>query len=96
MKTLSIFLTVGCSFFASQAFGSGFTTEELHKSSKVATETFKAEYGDSFHDAIYGIQTTKRNDGSRIKLFYMKGGQAASIEYFCHFHHDSQLDCHEL
>lgn len=78
------------------AFATGFTVAELHAAAKVATETFKAEYGNQFHDAVYAIQSTKRTDGGRVKLWYQANGTTQSIEYFCHYHHAEAMDCHEL
>jgi hypothetical protein len=75
--------------------GFAFTIEELHKSAQTATETFKSEYGLNLHDSIYGVQTTKGRDSSRVKLFYRQNETAQTIEYFCHYHGVDVLDCHE-
>lgn len=78
------------------ALAADFTVAELHTAAKIATDTFKADYGIQFHDSIYGIQSSKRTDGGRIKLYYKANNAAQTIEYFCHYHHEEAMDCHEL
>ncbi len=77
------------------ASAADFTVGNLHTASQVATTTFKTDYGTALHDAIYGIQATKGRDSSRIKLFYREADAPRTIEYFCHFHDEDELDCHE-
>jgi hypothetical protein len=81
---------------ATPAVAADFTVTELHAAANIATDSFKAEYGTALHDSIYGIQSTKRPDGGRIKLYYKANNTAQTIEYFCHYHHEEAMDCHEL
>jgi hypothetical protein len=96
MKIVTVAYVMSMGSFLSQlAMAAEFTVDELHKSSLVATETFKSEFGGSLHDAIYGIQVTKGRDSGKVKLFYRVNSEAKSIEYFCHYHNPGEIDCHE-
>ncbi len=87
-------LAVG-TFLTGTALAAEFTVDELHKSSQAATESFKSEFGNTLYDAIYGIQVTRGRDSGKVKLFYRQNNEAKSIEYFCHYHNQAELDCHE-
>ncbi len=76
--------------------GSGpFTVDELHAAAKIATDTFKNEYTEHMHKSIYAIKSAVGKDGGSIKIYYKHNNEAQSIEYFCHYHHKSEIDCHE-
>jgi hypothetical protein len=97
MHFRNLVIGIGMAFgIATHASAGELTIDELHASAKVATDTFKAEYGQDLYTTIYAIQTMRRNDGGRIKLFYRNAANNQTIEYFCHYHHANQMDCHEL
>lgn len=77
------------------AFSAPLTVGDLQRASQVAIETFKLEYGEALHDAIFGYEIAREEDGASAKLFYKQNGQDKQIEYFCHYHEANEIDCHE-
>jgi hypothetical protein len=83
------------SMAAGSAMASDFSVDFLHKSSVAATEAFKKDYGQAFHNAIYSIEVSKGNESAKVKILYRQANAAQVIEYFCHYHDADEIDCHE-
>ncbi len=66
------------------------------KASKVATDTFKRDYSEDFYRTINAVQLAKVGGGTRVRLYYKLGEEPKMIDYFCHYHTPTEMDCHDL
>lgn len=100
MKTWITASVFALSFVGPAAFSDDhekpLTPADLVRSSQESLTMAKRSMQVELYDSIYAFATRKNADGDAaiVKLYYRDGDQTRTQEYFCHYHHESELDCH--